>query len=209
MSKLPVIYFIRLGVFGLFIAQEFHKQDYPVKGYDNGDKAVASRGVNVRTIRGDYSDPKEMKIAYSCRSYWEKEQKLYFTKPGRWVVYHQDDPTIENINKARKSMGLQERVINSPEALNELQRVFGLDIVVKNGKVIHNEDDGLVNLDKILRDARTSIPQQKTNVQKLIYDSDLKNITGLLIDEGECIDTTKAFVFISFTASWYTSRAFS
>ena len=197
MSNLPVIHFVGLGVFGTFIAQEFRRQGYPVNGYDNGDAAAASRGVNVRTIRGDYSDPEELRIAYDCRNNWEEEQKHYFVKPGRWVAYHNDDPTIENINKARKSMGFEERAINSPEALDKLLQVFGLDIVAKNRKVVLNEDDGLIDLDKILQDARTSIPHQKTNVQKLIYQSDLNKITGIEVSGGECINTSEAFVFIT------------
>ena len=196
MSKLPV-YFVGLGIFGTFIAQDFQRQGHPVKGYDNGDNAAASRGVNVRTIRGDYSDPEEFRIAYDCRNNWEEKQKQYFTKPGRWVAYHHDDPTIENINKARKIIGFEERPINSPEALERLRRVFGLDIVAKNGKVVLNEDDGLIDLAKILQDARTSIPHHKTNVQKLIYSPDLRKITGIEISGGECVDTSEAFVFIT------------
>lgn len=196
MSK-PVTHFVGLGVFGSFIAQEFRRQGYAVKGYDNGDDAAASRGVNVRTIRGDYSDPEELRIAYKCRNDWEEMQRQYFIKPGRWVAYHHDDPTIENINKARKSMGFEQRVINSSESLNRLSRVFGPDIFAKNDKVVLNEDDGLIDLDKILQDARASIPHRKINVQKLIYKPELKKITGIEISGGECINTSEAFVFIT------------
>lgn len=94
-------------------------------------------------------------------------------------------------------MVFEERPINSPEALDRLRRVIGLDIVAKNGKVVLNEDDGLIDLDKILQDARTSIPHQNTNVQRLIYNPDLKKIIGIELSGGECVNTSEAFVFIT------------
>ena len=113
------------------------------------------------------------------------------------MAYQQDDPTIEYVNEARETMGFQRRMINSPQLLKELQRVYGLDIVTKNGKVVFNDDGGLINLEEVLQNARTSIPYKKTNVQKLIHDPELKRITGLLIDEGKYVDTTDAFIFVT------------
>ena len=69
MRKSSTVHIVGLGAFGSFIAQEFRSEGYSVKGYDNGEEAAVSRGVNVRTIRGDYSDPEEMNVAYKCRRY--------------------------------------------------------------------------------------------------------------------------------------------
>ena len=201
MTKQPVIHVIGLGAFGTHIAKLFQSDGYVVQGYDNGDEAAASRGVNVRTIRGDYSDLTEMRIAYRCRSCWEQNET--FKKTGRLVAYYQDDPTIEDINEARQILGLHQREINSPQALRELQQVYGFDLVAGNRKLVLNEDDGLIDLGKILQDARSLIPHRKTNVQKLMYNSDLKKVTRILLDGGECVDTSEAFVFI--TAGVWTS----
>ncbi|KAI9651432.1 MAG: hypothetical protein M1829_002923 [Trizodia sp. TS-e1964] len=197
MSK-PLVYIVGLGIFGSFIAQKLIKEGYAVKGFDNDNVNAASRGVNVRTIRGDYTDPEEMRIAYECLRRWERKHSQSFTNRGRLVVYQPGDSTIENINKARKKLLLGERIINSSQTLNKLRLDFDLNIDTDTDqKAVFNEDDGLIDLSEILQTLKTSIPHEKVNIKSLTFNSGLNKITGLSTDSGECIDTSEAFVFIT------------
>lgn len=142
MQKIRVV---GVGAFGSFVGDEFHRN-----GHEDANPHAASRGVSVRAIRGDSADPDELTIARKCRGRVEREARFEFLRrrsfrglsPRRWF--------IEHINEARSRLELVPRIINSPEAVQKLERLHGPAVVPENGKLVLNEDDGLIDLEKAI-----------------------------------------------------------
>jgi glycine/D-amino acid oxidase-like deaminating enzyme len=193
MQKIRVV---GVGAFGSFVGDEFHRNGYEVIGYDDANPHAASRGVSVRTIRGDYADPEELAVARKCRDEWKEKHGSNFYADGRFVVYRPDDDFIEHINEARARLKLVPRIINSPEAVKKLERLYGPAVVPENGKLVLNEDDGLIDLEKAIQRAGESITR-RPGVLRLIYSADSKKITGLELIGGITVDTSEDFVILT------------
>lgn len=142
------------GVMGLSTAWHLLKDGHHnVTVLDHPDPLAPSRDIS-KFCRVDYMDPKRMKIAIECKRLWEEDDffKQFFHRTGRIVAYPPDQVfTLTGIDRARSQLKLPDRKHESAELL---ERVFKSATVSQQLEMVQNEDDGVIDWNRVMKDMK-------------------------------------------------------
>lgn len=187
------------GVMGLSTAWHLLKYGHHnVTLLDHPDPLAPSRDIS-KFCRVDYMDPERMKIAIKSKTLWEDDDffKRFFHRTGRIVAYPPNQVfTLTNINRARSNLYLPAR---KHESADLLERVFKSAPVSQQLEVVHNEDDGVVDWDRVMKDMKQECINmggkfQETRVLRLHSD---EGIIDTVVTSGDAINATQTDVILA------------
>lgn len=139
------------GVMGLSTAWHLLKDGHTdVTVLDHPDPLAPSRDIS-KFFRVDYTDPERMKLVLKSKNLWENDDlfKPFFHRTGRIVAYPPARvDTLTGIDRARSGLSLPAR---KHESARLLEDIFESTPISQQLEVVHNEDDGVVDWNRVMK----------------------------------------------------------
>lgn len=188
------------GVMGLSTAWHLLKDGHQdVTLLDHPDPLAPSRDIS-KFCRVDYMDPERMKIAMKSKTLWEGDDffRHFFHRTGRIVAYPPNQVfTLTGIDRARSNLNLPARKHESAELL---EKVFNSAPVSQQLEVVQNEDDGVVDWNRVMRDMKQeciNMGGKFQQVRVLQLHSDGKGMIDAVVTSRNAIDATQTDVILA------------
>ncbi|KAF1949669.1 hypothetical protein CC80DRAFT_484052 [Byssothecium circinans] len=195
---------IGTGVFGVSTADHI-RQRWPTTQLSmiSQPSRLAPSDDISKIVRVDYSNLERMTEAVETQRQWNSNgfSKLQ-SSIGRIVIYEQDDlAALQKINKAREELGMQRR---QPSDSTLMRDTFGTTIAPESLTYVLAPDDGIVDWETCMSDARERAKKECRNSGGTFYESgvvtivrDGAHIAALILENGERIEAVTAQIILA------------